>query len=178
MGAADDNLENRSAPPTTFRGQDPLSIPADAKASIRVLVVEDDQVLRDGLTSMLRLDGYAATPVASGVEALESLRRRPFDIILTDLYLASVSGMDVLRAAQRAKRDTIVVIITGHPSVTTSVEALRAGAWDYLPKPFSATQLQILLGRAAYLVLQGREMRDLREQLLLRQGYGVQNALL
>ena len=66
----------------------------------------------------------------SGSEALEALKRRFFDIVITDLYLTPVSGMEVLRAAQTAKRDTIVIVITGHPSVTTSIEALRAGAWD------------------------------------------------
>ena len=76
------------------------------------------------------------------------MRRRKFDIVLVDLYITPVSGIDILKAALEAHRETIVVVMTGNPSVASSIEALRAGAWDYLPKPFSATHLQVLIGRA------------------------------
>jgi DNA-binding NtrC family response regulator len=127
---------------------------------------------------MLGTDGYEVTTADSGSEALEALKRRFFDIVITDLYLTPVSGMEVLRAAQAAKRDTIVIVITGHPSVTTSIEALRAGAWDYLPKPFSAIHLQILVGRAAHVVLQSRQMHELRARLLSTAGHSLEIALL
>ena len=70
--------------------------------------------------------------------------------------------MEILKAVLEASQDTIVVMMTGNPSVASSVEALRVGAWDYLPKPFSATHLQLLFGRAAHAVLVARETRDLR----------------
>jgi DNA-binding NtrC family response regulator len=76
------------------------------------------------------------------LEARDLVRRRKFDIVLVDLYMSQVSGLELLRAALEEHRDTIVVVMTGNPSVTSSIEALRAGAWDYLPKPFSATHLQ------------------------------------
>jgi DNA-binding NtrC family response regulator len=155
----------QDAASTTLSDRDPFSVPPEAKAGIRVLIVDDERGLREGLTSALRVEGYDVTAVASGSDALALLRRSAFDVVLTDLYLAPVSGHDVLRAAISAKRDAIVIVITGNPSVATSLEVMRLGAWDYLPKPFSATHLQILLGRAAHLVLQGREMRQLRAQL-------------
>ena len=119
--------------------RDPLSIPGDVKASIRVLVVDDERTLRESCASVLQMDGYNVTIVGRGEEALETVRRRKFDVILVDLYMSQVSGLDILRAALEAYRDTIVVVMTGNPSVTSSIEALRAGAWDYLPQPFSAT---------------------------------------
>jgi DNA-binding NtrC family response regulator len=68
--------------------------------------------------------------------------------MLVDLYMSQVSGIDLLRAALQHHRDTIVVVMTGNPSVTSSIEALRAGAWDYLPQAFS-THLQVLISRAS-----------------------------
>ena len=69
---------------------------------------------------------------------------------------------NILKATLEANKDTIFVVMTGNPSVTSSIEALRAGAWDYLPKPFSASHLQILVGRASHAVLVARETRAAR----------------
>jgi DNA-binding NtrC family response regulator len=124
------------------------------------------------------MDGYNVTVVGRGEEALESVKRRKFDIILVDLYMSQVSGLDILRATLEANRDTIVVVMTGNPSVTSSIEALRAGAWDYLPKPFSATHLQVLIGRASHAVMMGRETNDLRVQLMKQIGHSDKIALI
>ena len=156
---------------------DLLAVPAKERASIRLLIVESDRRLREGLAAAVRLDGYAATAVECGSRALEALKRAEFDIILTDLNMAPVSGLDVLRAARHARRDTIVIVITANPSILSSIEALRAGAWDYLPKPFSATHLQVLLGRAAHAVLQTRAVRQLRAEVTRLTTSGDQVAL-
>src|SRR5829696_8175352 len=150
--------------------RDPLSISAEVKSSLSVLIVDDDRTLREGCASVLQLDGFNVTSLGRGDEAMEVVKRRKFDIILVDLYMTPVSGMDVLKAALDAHKDTIVVVMTGNPSVTTSIEALRAGAWDYLPKPFSASHLQVLIGRASHAVMVARETRDLRMQLLKQNG--------
>ena len=150
--------------------RDPLSIASDVKASLRLLLVDDDRTLREGCGSVLQLDGYNVTIIGRGDEALETVKRRKFDIVLVDLYMTPVTGMDLLKATLEANRDTIVVVMTGNPSVTSSIEALRAGAWDYLPKPFSASHLQVLVGRAAHAVMVARETRELRTQLLAQNG--------
>ena len=150
--------------------RDPMSIAPDVKASLRLLIVDDDRTLREGCASVLQLDGFNVTSTGRGDEALETVKRKKFDIILVDLYMTPVTGMEILKAALEAHRDTIVVVMTGNPSVTTSIEALRAGAWDYLPKPFSASHLQILIGRASHAVLVSRETRDLKLQLLKQSG--------
>lgn len=158
--------------------RDPLSIPAEVKESIRILVVDDERTLRESCASVLQMDGYTVTLAGKGEEALEYVRNRRFDIVLVDLYMSQVSGLEILRAALDANRDTIVVVMTGNPSVTTSIEALRAGAWDYLPKPFSATHLQVLVGRASHAVMVSREASDLRQQLFQQQSHSDNIALI
>jgi DNA-binding NtrC family response regulator len=165
--AAEPPAGDRDASPKT---RDPLAIPADIKASIKVLLIDDDRSLRESCASVLEMDGYVVTLAGRGEEALELVKQRKFDIILVDLYMSQVSGLDILRAALESNRDTIVVVMTGNPSVTTSIEALRAGAWDYLPKPFSATHLQVLIGRASHAVMVNREAHDLRLQVLQHAG--------
>jgi len=166
------------AAPSSRVGRDPLAIPAAVKADIRILVVDDDRTLREGCASVLELDGYNVTFVGRGDEALEVVRRRKFDIVLVDLYLQPISGIDVLKATLEAHRETIVVVMTGNPSVSSSIEALRAGAWDYLPKPFSATHLQVLIGRASHAVMVTRETKALRQQLVQQNGNSDKIALI
>ncbi len=150
--------------------RDPLAIPAEVKAGIRILVIDDERTLRESCATVLKMDGFNVTLVGRGEEALETVKRRQFDIILVDLYMSQVSGMEILRATLEHHKETIVVVMTGNPSVSTSIEALRAGAWDYLPKPFSATHLQVLIGRASHAVMVARETQDLRQQLVQQNG--------
>jgi DNA-binding NtrC family response regulator len=134
---------------------------------LRILVVDDDRTLREGCSNILQLDGHHVTAFSRGEEAIEAAQRTHFDIALVDLYMTPVSGMDVLRGITAADPNTLVVVMTGNPTVASSLDALRAGAWDYLPKPFSASHLQVLVGRAAHVVVRGggveRESRQLRE---------------
>lgn len=150
--------------------RDPLAISPDVKASLSLLIVDDDRTLREGCSSILEMDGYNVTTLGRGDEAVDLVKRRRFDVVLVDLYMTPVSGMEILKSTLAAHKDTIVVVMTGNPSVTTSIEALRAGAWDYLPKPFSATHLQVLVGRASHAVMVARETRDLKVQLLKQNG--------
>ena len=142
----------------------PFSLDPEVKRTIKLLIVDDEHTLRDSCASVLRLEGFDVSTCGRGDEALEMLQKRGFDIVMLDLYMSQVPGMELLHACLEAKPDTLVIIMTGNPSVTTSIEALRAGAWDYLPKPFSATHLQILLGRASHTVVVSRETRDLNEE--------------
>ena len=106
------------------------------------------------------------------------VRRRQFDLVLVDLFMSQVPGLDLLNAALEANRDCLVVVMTGNPSVTSSIEAMRMGAWDYLPKPFSATHLQVLIGRASHAVLKGREAADLRMQVMRQHSHSDTHALI
>jgi DNA-binding NtrC family response regulator len=137
-----------------------LSIDSEAKAKIRTLVVDDEHTLRETCAVLLRNEGYDVTVCARGNDALDLVKRRPFDIALVDLYMSQVDGLTLLQAALATNPDTIVIVMTGNPSVESSIEALRLGAWNYLPKPFAAQHLQIMIGRAAHTVLVGQETRE------------------
>src|SRR5712691_5194190 len=155
-----------------------LPIGPDQKARIRILVVDDEYTLRESCGTVLRQEGYDVTLSGRGPEALDLLKRRAFDIVLADLYMQQVDGLALLRAAQTTNRDTVVIVMTGNPSVDSSVEALRQGAFDYLPKPFSATHLQVLIGRAVHSLVVARETREQQSQLERRASQSDKIALL
>lgn len=156
----------------------PATTSVERGSGLRLLVVDDDRTLREGCASVLQMDGHNVTSTGRGEEALELVRRRRFDIVLVDLYMSPITGMDILKATLEVHKDSIVVVMTGNPSVASSIEALRSGAWDYLPKPFSASHLQVLVGRAAHAVNAAREARDIKPQLLSQPGVGDPLALL
>ena len=124
---------------------------------MRALIVDDDRTLREGCASVLRAEGINVEVTGRGEEAIQMIHRSRFDIMFVDVYLEPVSGIDVLKAVMATSPSTLVVLMTGNPSVDSSIEAMRIGAWDYLPKPYSGTQLQLLVGRAAHAVTARRE---------------------
>jgi DNA-binding NtrC family response regulator len=142
-----------------------LAIGPEAKARVRILVVDDEHTLRESCAAVLRHEGYDVTVCSRGQDALDLLKRRAFDVVLVDLYMSQIDGLALLRAALGTNHDTIVIVMTGNPSVESSVEALRQGAFDYLPKPFSASHLQVLIGRAVHTLLVARETREQQETL-------------
>jgi len=164
-------VDHRPAePPRTRDIAGLIPVSPTARAGMRVLVVDDERTLRESCASVLGAEGYNVTTCGRGTEALETLKRRSFDIVLLDLYMGQVPGMELLKAALAAHPEAIVIVMTGKPSVETSLEALRAGAWDYLPKPFTGTQLQILVGRAAHTVAVARETRAQQAHGQTREG--------
>jgi DNA-binding NtrC family response regulator len=134
----------------------------EQRGSISVLIVDDDDAFLESTASILGEEHYRVATVQRGSEADSRLRERPYDIVLLDLYMSGVPGRYLLRRALETNPDTAVIVMTGRPSVNSSVETLRDGAWDYLPKPFSAAQLRILVGRAAHAAIVSRESRDTR----------------
>src|SRR6185503_17204290 len=128
-----------------------------ATEKLRTLIVDDDRTLREGCASVLRSEGFIVEVTGRGEEAIEMVRRSRFDIMFVDVYMTPVSGIDVLKTVMATSPTTLVVLMTGNPSVDSSIEAMRIGAWEYLSKPYSGTQLQLLLGRAAHAVTTRRE---------------------
>lgn len=149
---------------------DPVTVSTQLRSSIRILVIDDDRTLREGCASLLQVEGYNVQISGRGDEAIEMLRRAHFDIVLCDLHMTPIPGVEILKAALDIRPDTIVVMMTGNPSVASSVETLRLGAWDYIPKPFSGTHLQVLFGRAAHAVLARRDEDSARDSMLERNG--------
>jgi DNA-binding NtrC family response regulator len=132
----------------------------------RVLVVEDEAAIRLALGGLLRREGYDVEQAESGAAALARLAGEPFDLVLTDLALgAGASGLDVLRAAKEARPETPVVMITAHGSEKIAVEAMKAGAEDYVPKPFDNDEIRLVLRRALERTRLARENRELRDRI-------------
>jgi DNA-binding NtrC family response regulator len=148
--------EGRPVPPDV--------IPADVRENLRVLVIDDERTLRDGCVSALQHEGYNVASSGRGDEALKMVQTRKWDVILCDLYMTPVSGMEILKATLQANPDTLFIMMTGNPSVASSLDALREGAWDYLPKPFNSSHLHVMLGRAANATMVSRATKKLRTE--------------
>jgi DNA-binding NtrC family response regulator len=132
---------------------------------IRILIVDDEETLARSCLQILTAEGYEGTFVTRGAAAIEAVRRQTPDIVLADLVLPDMDGLELLREIHRVAPETLVIMITGFATVSSSVEAIQSGAYDYIPKPFTAMQLRILIGRAAQRVLLLRDNARLRHRL-------------
>jgi DNA-binding response OmpR family regulator len=118
------------------------------KTSPNVLVMEGEFSVAKGLEMVLSEEGYDVAVAATGQAALEIFREKGCDVLVADLRLPDIDGMDVVRLIKSARPDTIVVVITGYASVDSAVESMKLGAFDYLPKPFTDDQIKSAVGRA------------------------------
>jgi DNA-binding NtrC family response regulator len=123
-----------------------------------VLLVDDDPLVLAGFREILSREGYDVTAVFSGREAMDKMEERSFDVILTDLLMPRISGLDVVRFANEKNPDCVVIVVTGYASVRSAVEALRLGAHDYLIKPCDEQEL-------LFRVRMGTERVQLRREL-------------
>ncbi len=114
----------------------------------RILIVEDKESLRDLLKRLLAEAGYEITTASDGDEAVEKVRREFFHLVLTDMKLPHLSGMDVLKAARQSDSRTEVIVLTAFGSIESSVAAIKEGAYDYLTKPVDNDRLLHILGKA------------------------------
>jgi DNA-binding NtrC family response regulator len=114
----------------------------------RILVVEDDTTIRVTLGEVLGKLGHEVVEAESGSEALERARAQEFDVVLLDLRLPDMHGLEVLKALREADAETIIVVMTAFPEVRTAIESVKAGAYDYINKPFDLDDLKELLRRA------------------------------
>ena len=128
----------------------------------RILVADDEAGVRSFLAETLELGGHEVAQAADGEEALALLARRAFDLLVTDLRMPKRDGMEVLREAHARQPDLEVIVLTAHGSVSSAVEAMRLGAFDYLQKPVDGPDQVLLLAERA---LERRRLRTLREQL-------------
>ncbi len=142
----------------------------------RILVVEDERAIQLALSGLLRRQGYDVEVAGTGEEAIAKLDDTAYDLVLTDLALGrGLSGMDVLRTAKDLRPETVVVMITAHGSETIAVEAMKAGAEDYVPKPFDNDEIRLIVQRALDRTRLERENRLLLEQV--QRQYGFENLI-
>lgn len=114
----------------------------------KILVVDDDEQMRRDISEILTKEGYDVANTGSGEEALEKIKEEDFDIVLTDLMMPGISGMEVLTEIKKIKSRIRVIMITAFATVESAVEAMKKGASDYISKPFKINEVQITVKRA------------------------------
>jgi DNA-binding NtrC family response regulator len=113
-----------------------------------VLIVDDEKNIREGLAKLLDLEGYRTFSAADGKEALASLERSDMDLVITDLKMPNLPGEELLRQVQGTPPGLPVIILTGHGTIESAVQAMKQGAYDYLTKPVDMSRLTLLVSRA------------------------------
>ncbi len=113
-----------------------------------LLVIDDEAGIREMLTILFQKAGYRVTAAAGCVEGLAALAASPPDLVMTDLKMPDGSGLDILKKTRESNPDLPVVMITAYSSTKTAVEALKAGAYDYIAKPFDVEELKHVVARA------------------------------
>jgi signal transduction histidine kinase len=127
----------------------------------RVLVVDNEQSVVVAVKAILQLDGYDVATTTSGAQARTMVREVEYDLVLIDLHLDDSDGLDLLKAVRERHPETVTIVLTGHASLESAIQALRAGAYDYLVKPSEVEELRSTVAR-------GIERRRLGQELRLR----------
>jgi two-component system phosphate regulon sensor histidine kinase PhoR len=126
-----------------------------------ILVIDDEERVREGCRKVLVRDGYEVTIAESGDVGLSLIEQQHYDLILLDLMMPSLSGFDVLAHVKKLHPDTVIIVISGYATVENSIEAMKQGAFDFIPKPFSPEQLRVLTRKA---IAYTRTMQDIAEE--------------
>src|SRR6202795_3941115 len=119
-----------------------------AEYRAKVLIVDDDPSARKILQSRLRIMNILPIVASSGSEALEQIRRETPSVVLLDLQMPKMSGIDVLRSLKREGLEATVIVVTAHATIETAVEAMKQGAYDFITKPLDPKHLEIVLDKA------------------------------
>jgi DNA-binding NtrC family response regulator len=130
----------------------------------KILIVDDETIMRESLAGWLERDGHAIQTASSGEEALKKCRENRFDILLVDIKMGGMSGLEVLRRIKESDADVAVVMITAYGSIATAIEAMKNGAFDYMLKPFDPNELGVLIEKIVRHQQQARENLYLKEQ--------------
>ena len=136
----------------------------------KILVVDDEQNMLKLFEKVLGRDEYAVRTAASGTEALRMLKETPFDLVISDLIMPALGGMDLMKEVKTRHPDIPFIVITGHGTIESAVEAMRAGAFDYLTKPVRKDNILLVVNKALKYCELHHEVRRLREELKVRDG--------
>lgn len=131
----------------------------------RILVIDDETRIREACRMVLEEMGYEVVVAADGEQGLALVRERHFDIILVDLMMPVLSGFDVLSEVRTHHPDTVVIVITGYATVEHSVEAMKKGAFDFIPKPFTPDQLRAVVAKSLKYTRALQDITDTRSRL-------------
>lgn len=138
---------------------------------MNVLIVDDEEVLRDVLQALVRQEGHQPISASSGEEALRILAEEDMDLVLLDLMLPGMSGQEVLEQIRKSDSDVEIIVITAFSSIDTAIEAMKAGAFHYIAKPFKNEEVLLTMRSALERRTLAAENRELRQQLRDRNGF-------
>ncbi len=133
---------------------------------ISILIVDDEESVRDSLYHWFLEDGYGVSCADSAKTALNMLEADPFDIVLADIKMPGMDGLEMLRRIKAYKQDTIVIMMTAFATVDTAVKALKDGAYDYVTKPFDPDDLTHLIRNATKQIALADENQALRSRVV------------
>lgn len=114
----------------------------------KILIVDDEINVCKSMRQAILSESYAVDMALSGEEALAMDKENPYDMVITDLMMPGISGVDLLTSLKISRPDVIVIMVTGYPTIKTAVQTIRSGAFDYIPKPFTPDELRGLVARA------------------------------
>mgnify|MGYP006299248935 CR=1 FL=1 len=134
---------------------------AEREHQYRLLIVDDADVLRESLKDLFLDEGYIVSEACSGAEALSLLAAEPFDVMLLDMKMPVMDGVEVMRRVHRDYPELAVIVMTGHASLDSAITAVRTGAWDYIVKPFDYEDLVTAVSGAILSVTAERERHEL-----------------
>ena len=134
------------------------------RSDFRVLVVEDNDTMREGMVAVLQKEGYSVVDAGDGAAALALLEKKPADLVITDQRMAGMEGLELLQKIKTRWPGAEVVLITAFGTVELAVEAMKAGAWDFLTKPFSGEALKLKADRVFQVVRERRNATRLAEE--------------
>ena len=123
---------------------------ADARIWPQILIMEDEESVAKGLEMVLSDEGYTVDLAQTGRGALNSFNRKPFDLLIADLRLPDIDGMEVIKQVKHNRPNTGVIVITGYSTVPSAVEAMKLGVHDYLPKPFTEDEFMSVVQEALH----------------------------
>src|SRR3990167_4512981 len=131
----------------------------------KVLIVDDEKLIRISLESQLKKEGYTVKSVDNALDGIKMIKSEEYDVVVTDLRLSGMSGMDFLKEIKKHNQEIIVFIMTAYGTLESAVSAIKEGAYDYIAKPFSADELIIKLQRAVSLKNTTAEINRLRSEI-------------
>jgi DNA-binding NtrC family response regulator len=134
----------------------------------RILIADDERIARENLDYVLRKEGYEIVCAEHGQAAVREIEKGEFDLVMTDLRMQPVDGMQVLQRAKELYPDTEVIVITGYATVSSAVEAMQKGAYFYIPKPFKIEEVRLLVRQALEKRSLRREVTELKRQIEAR----------
>ena len=130
----------------------------------RILVVDDEEVIRSGCKEILEMNDFSVDVAENGVEGFDKIKAESFDIVLTDIMMPEMDGMELLDEIKKLDQDVVVIVITGYATLENAINAGRKGAYDYLPKPFNPDELLAKIERGLHHRQHLIEVRELREE--------------